>query len=478
MRDAFWRAENTLQSQIESPADVARLFAPLAADNPLRAEYSRAALAADGFIQLADANKTQNRMRPEVLYLGGLAKFSTGDNAGALQLLERLQAEYPDYKRDQYVNDRDNLNPEYSVPAAPGVSKLVFYLRLQVALKDAPDAFGALRQITQEALNTLAAQREYSRLVASRSDKYNTYYFQESSFGSQPDQLRAAALPSTPALVETAWDALIEKSLHPAGAQALREWLRGLSAPDAPLANAAIYRLATIDQLIIKQYFAQAQQLLNEKNFDGARASYRQIMAEYSGSDAADQAEAALPGIVPVAVAYYKEEGEKNFRAAEPNQFGVPQTKSREYFEKMYKEEPKGLHADEALYWWSRAVGTEGNAEQAIAQYEQLAKEFPESPFVPNALYASAFIYGANFNRQYDKAIGIMLRIVEQYPQSEKAPEALWTSAFWRAYGEQRYTDAAVFLEKLRQYPNFYAYKHIDEELAKYNNWIKEGKGL
>ena len=112
MRDSFWRAENTLQNQIEVSSDVAQLFAPLPADNPLRAEYSRAALAADGFIQLVDSHKTPNRMRPEVLYLGALAKFSTGDNAGALQLLERLQAEYPNYTRDQYINDRDDRNPE------------------------------------------------------------------------------------------------------------------------------------------------------------------------------------------------------------------------------------------------------------------------------------------------------------------------------------------------------------------------------
>lgn len=96
MGDSFWRAENQLQNQIEVSSDVARLFAPLSADDPLRAEYSRAASAADEFIQLADKSKTENWMRPPVLYLGGLAKYSLGDNVGALQLLERLQAEFPD----------------------------------------------------------------------------------------------------------------------------------------------------------------------------------------------------------------------------------------------------------------------------------------------------------------------------------------------------------------------------------------------
>jgi len=49
--DSFWRAENTLLKHIEAPGDVALLFIPLAADDPLRAEYSRAAAAADAFIQ-------------------------------------------------------------------------------------------------------------------------------------------------------------------------------------------------------------------------------------------------------------------------------------------------------------------------------------------------------------------------------------------------------------------------------------------
>ena len=96
MGDSFWRAENQLQTQIDVSSDVQRLFAPLPADDPLREEYSRVASAADEFIQLADKSKTENWMRPAMLYLGGLAKYSLGDNVGALQLLERLQAEFPD----------------------------------------------------------------------------------------------------------------------------------------------------------------------------------------------------------------------------------------------------------------------------------------------------------------------------------------------------------------------------------------------
>ena len=283
-----------------------RLFVPLAADDPLRAEYSRAGSAADEFIKLADENKTDNWMRPAILYLGGLAKYSIGDNVGALPLLERLQKEFPEYKRDQYINNRDTPNPRYAVPVAAGVSKLIFYLRLQVALKDAPNAFSSLQQITDDALTTLAAQREYSL----------TRTFSEARFGSEPDQRRASALPSTPSLVNEAWDALLEKALQQAGATALRQWLRGLHAPGAPLYKLALSKLQSIDALILKSYFAEAQNLMNQNNFDGARAKYKQIMAEYPNSEFSQRAEEEIENLVPAAVKYYRAEGDRNYRRA------------------------------------------------------------------------------------------------------------------------------------------------------------------
>jgi TolA-binding protein len=471
---SFWHAENQLAAQITEPGDVTRLFVPLDKDDPLRAEYSRTASAADAFIKLADENKAGNWMRPAVLYLGGLAKYSLGDNAGALALLTRLQSEFPDYKRDQYINDRVLPDPKYSDPVAPGVSKLIFYLRFQVALQNTPDDFASLKQITGDSLTTLTAQREYARWLSSRSDRYNARTFDEARMGSQPDQRRASALPRTLALLKSAWDALLEKSLQKAGATALREWLRSLSQPDAPFSKQALYRLQTIDQLIIKQYFAEAQNAMNAKNFDAARAKYRQVMAEYSGTDAAKRAEEALPEIVPVAVNYYKTEGEQNFRASDPDQFMKPQTRSREFYERAYKEDPDGPQAAEMLYGWAKGLATEkGRVPDATKLMEQWMTKYPQDhPMRVQAMWQLAFFYAAQFKR-YGDGVKLMEQIVREYPGTHEAAESLWHAAFLQigiADGRREgYEKGLPYLEKyLKEYPKEWRWPYAQDWINRF----------
>jgi hypothetical protein len=182
--NSFLRGEDQLKGHLSAPGDAKRWFVTLEKDDPARREYSRAASAADAFIKIADANKAGDWMRPAILYLGGLAKYSLGDEAGALQLLERLETEFPVYTRDFYYSDNVSPDPNLATPVAPGVSKLVFSLRLRLALERTPNAFISLKQITSDTLATLAAQRKYAALLASRSTPYVRLEFGESLFGS------------------------------------------------------------------------------------------------------------------------------------------------------------------------------------------------------------------------------------------------------------------------------------------------------
>lgn len=451
---SFWKAENELQSRLLNGEERNVLFSPLPADDPLRREYSRAATAVDQFIKTAD--EINHPIPPAMLYLGGQAKYSLGDFSGALILLERVP---DDYKRDFYYSDNYQPNPEYSVPTSAGISKLIFYLRLQVALKNTPDAFASLKQITRDALATLTAQREYARWLVAHSDPHNPKIYDEAMMGSQPDQRRASVLPSTLTLVEEAWDKLLEPALKKAGARPMREWLRGLSTPEAPLARQALYRLQNIDQLIIKQLFAEAQNLMNAKNFDGARAKYRQIMAEYSGTEAAKQAEEALPKIVPIAVAHYKNEGDKHYRPQAPDQFYVPQVQATEYYAKMYNEakDVPGMEAqaDYAFFKWSEALATHGDEKtrQAMLQLEEHLRRYPKSEMRPKALFLLGLInanYGVN---RPEQAIKYFKQLLSEYPRTDEAPHGLWITGIVHAVNN-RFAEAIAAFEQLQKdYP-------------------------
>jgi TolA-binding protein len=471
VRDSFWQAENELatrafaeDSNLQHNERLAFYAKPIEKTDPLFAQYAKAAKAADAYVALATQSQSGQSGLPAMLYLGALAHYSIGSNARALDLFEQLRTKYPNYKRDQYINDRSDPNPRYSVPVSASIAKLIFYLRLQNLPKDPPDAFAALKQVTNDALTALSTQHEYSLWVASLSDKYNYRSFDESNFGSEPDQRRASALPPSLRLVKESWDKLLEKALARGGAKPLRDWLRSLSAsPDAPLAQLASYRLQNIDALIIKALFAEAQYQMDAKNFDGARAKYRQIMAEYAGTDAARRAEEALPRITPTAVAYYREEADVLYKPKE--QMWTMQTKAREFYEKMYKEDPDGPSADYALYYWSEALGTEGKLDQEVKQLQQWLSKYKNSPLRVRALYLLGFSLGRQGGDKMNSALKYFKEVSEAYPNSEEAPEALWYSAFFLS-GNHRLSECDAFVRELvKKYPQHVRSKYAEEWL-------------
>jgi TolA-binding protein len=459
-----------LSSQNTRAERDAFLNAPLPATHPAHREYSQSAESADEFLKLADENNIRNWMLNPVLYFGGLAHFTLGNYARAAELFSRLA---PDYVRDVYINDRDPINPELSTPTKPGISKLLFFCRLKALPKTPADALAALKQITTEAGSTLQTQREFAQFLANRKSPHARRDFSEANFGGQPDQIRASALPSTPALLEAAWNALWPQALKK-GAVPLRDYLRGFiaadgSTPDAPLAVLAAAKLPVLDALIVKSYFAQAQSLLKANNFNGARAKYKQIIAEYPDTPSARQAEAQFPKITQVAVAYYKTEGQKNFQPV--NKIGVPQTKSREYFEKLLKEDP---NSDFALYYHSRALATENKIPQALKQLQAFDKKHAQSPLRANALFLRGFLLASRKPPDYKGALTLMDEVAKKYPQSEEAPEALFYGATYLAW-QSRFGEAIERLQQIENYPKSPRFKWAKTFTAYLQQKIKDG---
>jgi tetratricopeptide (TPR) repeat protein len=490
---SFWRGENLLNAQTASRDERdALLVQPLPENNPAHREYSQCAHSADEFLKLADENKIWNWMLDPVLYFGGLAHFTLGNYARAQQLLSRLA---PEYKRDIYINDRDPINPDLSIPTRPGVAKLLFYCRLKTFPKMPADALAALKQVTAEAGSTLQIQREYANFLANRKSLHARRAFDEKQFGGQPDQVRASALSSTPDLLASAWQTLLPPATKK-NILATRDFLRGLiaeggssprvpasplprvpasplprvpasplprisqvgSTPDAPLALLAAAQLPAIDALIVKTYFAQAQSLLKANNFQGARAKYKQIIAEYPDTPDARKAEGELPKIVPVEVQFYRAEGDSNFKPK--THVGIPQTKAREAYAKMLTADRDGPQADYALLHLGRAYGTEGKFREAIAQLRALGKAQPDSEQAPQAAFLIGFYLGAQ--KQYGAAITQLDKAATYYAKSPFAAESLWFAAYFSLLHHQPQKGLA-FLERLQKYPDSPRFRHIPE---------------
>lgn len=287
----------------------------------------------------------------------------------------------------------------------------------------------------------------------------------------QPDQLRAAALPTVGQMVESAYQQLLPQALTQSGPQAVRAHLRALQL-NSHFAALAQKLLTGIDAQILKSYFAQAQQQLNAHNFDGARAKYRQISAEYPDSDAAHRAEAALPQTVTTAVSYYKSEGDKSYQPDKPGQFLQPQTAAIARYAQMFQEiaqSDKNLgsgeaaqvaraavqsQAEGALFQWAQALATDAKQlNQAKALLERHARDYPQSPFRPRVLLLLAMIEAGNGPSRQNAALQWLDELVTKYPAAPQAPEALWKTALLHAGNGRRAQAITAFQALAKDYP-------------------------
>lgn len=460
LRASFWRAENALVARAVAqsfPPDrtvyLAHFAAPIKSGDTLHAEYSRAASAAAAYLARCEREEVAPAGLPAVLYLGGSAFYTLGDYPRALELWTRLRTEYPDYKRHQYINDRDLPDERYSVPVAAAIDKLRFFLHLTQLPAAPSDALAGLRRLTEAARAAFASQRQYAAWVAAKSDKYNISVFEDGRFGAQPDGIRASALPHTLQLLESGWEKYVSLAAAQ-NASGLRQWLREEVAAGGAVEVVARRYLEKGDTLLIAALFNDAQNFLNANNFDGARAKFRHVVAEWPQSESARRAEMELSKIAPRAVEYFRAEGHKSFAPQAAGQFRKPQDKAAQYFAQMLREinsdATLASQADEALLGLAQAQSTQGKLPEAVSHLQTLLKTYPRSEHAAQAQFQLGFILGGNTLRQYDAATDAMQKVWTDFPQSEFAPSALWHAAFFRAF-QNRHAEGLPFLEKLQQ---------------------------
>lgn len=338
---SFWNAEKQLQQRDDSFSLYKPIYlSPLSQNDVLYQKYFDVGETARVYIESIDQAKRHSWTVPPAVYLGGLAAFTIGDYTSAQKYFSRLLKEFPNYKRDLYINDRYAPNPDFAQPVKPGVTKLLFYCQIanrgsgvppeKAALSTGetpePHSLLAFQQFNQTALKVLSTQKDFAYWLAHRPYRSQRRSFWNETYGETPDQMRATVLPKTSQLIKDGWQQLFPAALKKSGALKMREYLRELMQSDSLLKEIAAPRLMEVDQLVIKYYFARAKALLGKHNFDATRKMYKRIIAEYPSSPAAKRAEEELPRTIPVAVNYYQTVATKNFHPA--GNIGVPQNKA------------------------------------------------------------------------------------------------------------------------------------------------------
>lgn len=484
----FWQAEHQLQARVDPfSGNLSPYKTPLAKIDPLYQKYFWVVQSTKKYLASLDKQKQQSWTLPPVLYLGGIAAFTIGDYGNAQKYFSRLLRDYPGYQRDFYYNDRYDPDPNFAQPVKPGVTKLLFYCQIRGSgetpekvlpstgeMPEPRDPFTTFQQFNKTSLKVLFTQVAFAKWLANRPYRSQRRIFLNEDYGDDtPDKRRASVLPRTAKLINDGWEQLFPVALKKSGSLKMRKYLRTLTSDDSSLRDIAAPRLAEVDQLVIKSYFAQAKVLLRKHNFAATRKKYKQIIAEYPNSDASQRAEAELPKIVPVEVNYYKKEGDANFH---PTKIGVPQKKAAIFYEKMYKADDSGSLADVALYYWARALSTEGKAKQTVQLLEQHLIKFPKSKIRDKAMYLLGFTYADHQIRNYKKGVPLLLQVAKEFPQSEEAPEALWNAAFVLGWNQQ-FREAVPLLKQLKEhYPQSPRTKFADKWITKFQETMRTGK--
>lgn len=441
----------------------------LPANHPDVSHYRNAARLFERFLAIAgDAD----HRTPIAHYFAGMAWFRIGAWNESLTHIEAMLQKWPGYARPRLNGKYENLRR----PVQPDFLHLRFYIQLQLhplaeRLKQ-NEPLQVLEGVVQAAeivLDIVAPRDAQWKRITSRP--LAPVWADLEAIEPQPDQLRAAALPSVLQLVENAYNEILPGAIAKNGAKGVRAHLREL-ADNAHFTALAQKLLQGIDESLIKNYFAQYQRHLQNKNFDAARAVLKTIQAEYPGSAAARRAEAEFPKIVPVAVAYYKSEGEKHYQPQVRSQFGKPQTKAAEYYAKMYREakgnEALAAQAETALLHWSKALGTTGKVPQAIGNLQQLLRDNPRSSQAAEAKFQLGFMLGSNGQRKYKDAVAWMQKVWTEHPRSPQAPDALWHAAFYELW-QNRAAEGLPYLEKvLKEYPNSPRAKHAPKWIERF----------
>ncbi len=112
------------------------------------------------------------------------------------------------------------------------------------------------------------------------------------------------------------------------------------------------------------------------------------------------------------------------------------------------------------------------NIPEAVTAYENLIKEYPQSPKAPEAIFQLASLYQNKMVKSVDekasllKAVDLFKSIYEKYPDSHLAPKSLFMSGFILANDLNDFDKAtSTFNLFLQKFPNDALASSAKEEL-------------
>ena len=135
-----------------------------------------------------------------------------------------------------------------------------------------------------------------------------------------------------------------------------------------------------------------------------------------------EQPEAADKGEKPKEISKGKPDKESTYAAAYELFKDGKFDRAREAFQNFLKQYPDTEYSDNAQFWIGECYYFEKKYENAILEYEKVAKNYPEGDKVPYALLKQ----GLSFLNLGDKASAklILQRVINEYPNTNQARTA------------------------------------------------------
>ena len=167
----------------------------------------------------------------------------------------------------------------------------------------------------------------------------------------------------------------------------------------------------------IEQLFADAEMLHERSNYKGAITKYKEALKESdkfgAKTERIDKEFKTLANL-KIAQCYYKL-GEK---IGDVNYYENALT----HIKKVVLDTQVIKHQEELTYFWAENLYKIGELNQANSKFSWLIEKFPNSRWIPKALYTIGEI---NYQQsEYDEALNAYQKLIEKFPRSEFAVKA------------------------------------------------------
>jgi len=222
---------------------------------------------------------------------------------------------------------------------------------------------------------------------------------------------------------------------------------------------------------IVEDYNYRAKIAFAKHDYKKGRTALQHLAALFPNSEISTKALADLKKMVSRAVVVNKKAGDSHYKAK--TQYGVPQKEAAVYYQRTYEADPEGPQAPYALYWWSRALVTEGKYKMAIEKLQLLLRQFPLCDMRAQATYSLGFDY--MINKDYPKAKVLFQKVVENYGDTDRASEALWQMAIQDAI-RNNFPEALKSMQMLHdRYPKSPRWPHSAKWVKVFKEKIRTG---